>query len=320
MKSEHIQLMNQMGIEKKAFLFLINFEKTDVKIFPLPADNNKVLYNFGGEKNYQDIEIKKELIFKKELVSMAEYDAKFQKIMQNIHQGKISLINLTSPTAVESNFSLEEIFHASKAKYKLYLKDEFTVFSPEIFIKISNNTISTYPMKGTIDASIPNAEEIILNDKKEILEHKDAVNLLSEDLQKIAKNVRTERFRFISKIKNRDRELLQVSSEICGNIQNDWAKNIGSILDKLLPAGSICGFPKDESIKIIHEVENYRRNFYTGVMGIFDGKTLDSAVMIRFIEKDNGKFFYKSGGGITQNSEMKKEYDELIKKIYVPIY
>lgn len=31
-------------------------------------------------------------------------------------------------------------------------KDAFVVFSPEIFVRINGTLISSYPMKGTIDA------------------------------------------------------------------------------------------------------------------------------------------------------------------------
>jgi len=42
--------------------------------------------------------------------------------------------------------------------------------------------------------------------------------------------------------------------------------------------------------------------------------------MIRYIEIEDGKFYYKSGGGITMNSDPEKEYRELIDKVYVPTY
>lgn len=87
----------------------------------------------------------------------------------------------------------------------------------------------------------------------------------------------------------------------------------------MLPAGSVTGAPKRETIKIIEEVEQYDRGWYTGVFGIFDGKQLDSAVMIRFIERDSEGLIYKSGGGITFMSDPAKEYEELIAKVYVPV-
>jgi para-aminobenzoate synthetase component 1 len=93
---------------------------------------------------------------------------------------------------------------------------------------------------------------------------------------------------------------------------------LGDIFQKLLPAGSISGAPKKKTISIINEAEAYTRGFYTGIFGYFDGKKLDSGVMIRFIRNDNGKLFFCSGGGITIHSNPKSEYQELIDKVYVP--
>ena len=56
-----------------------------------------------------------------------------------------------------------------------------------------------------------------------------------------------------------------------------------------------------------------------GYVAISMVKNLDSAVMIRFIEQNGEQLIYKSGGGITAQSEMMKEYEELIQKVYVPI-
>ena len=93
---------------------------------------------------------------------------------------------------------------------------------------------------------------------------------------------------------------------------------IGTLLDKLTPAGSITGTPKKSTVNIIDNIENYDRGFYTGVFGLFDGESLHAAVMIRFIEKENAQLVYKSGGGITIDSDAKSEYEELIDKIYLP--
>jgi para-aminobenzoate synthetase component 1 len=53
-------------------------------------------------------------------------------------------------------------------------------------------------------------------------------------------------------------------------------------------------------------------------MGLFDGENLDSAVMIRFIEQQGAQKIFKSGGGITSQSDVMEEYQELIKKVYLP--
>jgi para-aminobenzoate synthetase component 1 len=175
-------------------------------------------------------------------------------------------------------------------------------------------------MKGTIDAKIPNAKEKILADKKEMAEHVMVVDLLRNDLSQVATKVRVEKFRYIDTIKAGERELLQVSSKIRGDLPQKWQERLGDILVTLLPAGSITGAPKKRTTEIIEAVESYRRGYFTGIFGVFDGESLESAVMIRFIEKEGERLIYKSGGGITIDSDPQSEYNELKEKIYVPFF
>jgi para-aminobenzoate synthetase component 1 len=92
----------------------------------------------------------------------------------------------------------------------------------------------------------------------------------------------------------------------------------------LLPAGSITGTPKRKTVEIIHEIEKYDRGFFTGIWGIYDGTSLDTAVLIRFIERkknntnNKNQYIYKSGGGITLDSDINNEYNEMIEKVYIP--
>jgi para-aminobenzoate synthetase component 1 len=102
-------------------------------------------------------------------------------------------------------------------------------------------------------------------------------------------------------------------------LERGYLGSIGDIVVKLLPAGSVTGAPKARTVEIIAEVENAQRGYYTGVFGYFDGSKLDSGVMIRFIERKNDKYFYRSGGGITTQSVVESEYQEAIDKVYVPI-
>jgi para-aminobenzoate synthetase component 1 len=208
----------------------------------------------------------------------------------------------------------------SEAPYKLLFKDLFVVFSPELFIEIRKGKISSYPMKGTIDASVQDAAARILSDSKETAEHHTIVDMIRSDLSLVATNVKVERFRFLNSVKTHDKTLLQVSSEITGDLPDNYHAHLGDIFSNLLPAGSICGAPKKKTLEIIRKSEIYERGYYTGVFGIFDGTELCSAVMIRFIEKSNEKYVFKSGGGITFFSDAEKEYQELIDKVYVPIH
>ncbi len=174
-------------------------------------------------------------------------------------------------------------------------------------------------MKGTIDAALPNAAERILADAKELAEHVTIVDLLRNDLNRVALQVRVERFRYIEQIQTNRKSLLQVSSEISGLLSADHHNRLGDLFAALLPAGSVSGAPKAETLRIIREAEGTPRGFYTGVFGYFDGEDLESAVMIRFIEHGPDGLLFRSGGGITAFSDPQQEYRELLDKVYLPI-
>ncbi|MGB5966231.1 MAG: aminodeoxychorismate synthase component I [Sulfurimonadaceae bacterium] len=254
----------------------------------------------------------------KQPINYKTYKIGFDKIIEHIKAGETYLLNYTCSTPIKTTRTLKEIYQKAHAKFKLRFKDEFVCFSPERFIKIEGDTISTYPMKGTIDAAVPNAKESILNNEKEMAEHIMVVDLLRNDLGIVARDIKVERFRYIDHLKTGDKELLQVSSKITGKLPSSWRENFGKVINALLPAGSISGTPKKSTVKIIEEVEEHERGFFTGVFGYYDGQNFDSAVMIRFIEKQNDQLIYKSGGGITLDSQAEDEYQEMIDKIYIP--
>ena len=314
-----MQKLSKLAKEKEPFLFVLSYDLKEQFVQPLKDLDDDVFFKIGNIRNYTQESRKKDFYLKKSPLDFQEYQASMNKILDEIRQGNTYLLNLTFKTSIESNLSLKEIFTYARAKYKLYFKDKFICFSPEKFIEIEDNIISTYPMKGTIQASLPHAKESILANEKEMAEHVMIVDLMRNDLGMVGTNVHVEKFRYVEKIKAGDKELLQVSSKITAQLAKDWKEDLGEILQKLLPAGSITGTPKRSTVNIINNIENYKRGFYTGIFGVFDGENLYSAVMIRFIEKENHKLYYKSGGGITIDSNAKSEYKELIDKIYLPL-
>jgi para-aminobenzoate synthetase component 1 len=241
-------------------------------------------------------------------------------VMKQILYGNSFLLNLTFPTPIETSLSLEQIFSGSRAPFKLYCRDRLVVFSPERFVRIRNNLISSNPMKGTMDAGTPHAASILQSDFKEDAEHNTIVDLIRNDLSIISREVRVKRFKYIEKIRTHQGELLQMSSEIEGVLQENYRHSLGEMLFSLLPAGSISGAPKKKTVEIIQKAELCPRGFYTGIFGHFDGVNLDSAVAIRYIEKQGRKLIFRSGGGITARSNWEKEYEEMISKVYVPVY
>lgn len=307
--------MNALGKERRPFCFVIDYEAKNIDLIlledlPFADISISMDENTTYKKHHHS--------FTFTPVSFESYTQKFQSVIEKIEAGETYLLNLTQATSVNSSLSLEEIYAYANAPYKLRYKDQFVCFSPEAFVAIHDDTIHTYPMKGTINAALPNAKEQILANEKELAEHVMIVDLLRNDLSMVAKDVKVESFRYVQRFAAGERELLQVSSHISGKVDTAWHENIGDIFQKLLPAGSITGAPKRSTVSIIDAVEGYERGFFTGVFGIYDGTSLKSAVMIRFVEKTQQGYIYKSGGGITLESDLALEYAEYQEKIYLP--
>lgn len=318
----NFDLMDELSLKKVPFFFMVDFLLEKVEVFQEnEIKEESLLIDFQNFKNIKTTEAENAEIELKILSESAEnYRKGFDFVQENLRQGNSYLTNYTVKSEIAINLTLKEIFYHSKAKYKVWYNDEFVFFSPETFVEIIDDQIYTHPMKGTIEASIENAVEILKNDVKEKAEHFTVVDLLRNDLSMVADEVQVDEFQSIDFIKTQQKDLYAMSSKISGKLKPEFQNKIGTVMKTLLPAGSILGAPKPKTLEIIVEAENYDRGFYTGVCGWFDGENLDSCVMIRFIEKENGKLFFKSGGGITHLSKFADEYKEMKNKIYVPIH
>ena len=388
MKQEIIDKINRLASQDEPFLFVINYQGDKVFIRQLSDINpEECLFDFEGRGNFSD-EMKNnsekiaEISWQIAPPLYEDYERSFDIVKNNIMAGNSYLTNLTCKVPVNCNLSLEDIFNQAKGKYKLLLRrkrnqaedkaqqkeeeaqnkadkkeenieeisNPFVCFSPETFVRIKYGRIYSYPMKGTLDASLPDAEKQLMEDRKEAAEHATIVDLIRNDLSRVAENVRVDKYRYIDVLHTNKGDILQTSSEISGSLPEDYRQHLGEILDAQLPAGSITGAPKDKTMQIIQEAEGYDRGFYTGIMGIYDHGELNSAVMIRFIEEETSpvdfetdgeknfkasegkgdeasegkrdeasrKLYFKAGGGITSKSDCRKEYEEVIQKIYLP--
>lgn len=320
-QEEAIGRMNKWGGQGEPFLFIVDFEMERpvvLKLDEVPGDT--LLYDINGIRNFTGSRpLGKAAFFEKHPMPREQYHRAFQLVMDHLRAGNSYLVNLAFPTPISTNLSLKEAFFASRARYRLCWDGQFACFSPESFITIDEKgQIASFPMKGTIDAALPDARNLLMNNAKEKAEHATIVDLIRNDLSMVAENVRVKRYRYIEEVETHQGGLLQSSSEITGQLEVGYRNRLGDTVFQLLPAGSISGAPKRKTVEIIQAAERQRRGYYTGICGIFDGRRLDSGVMIRFIEQTPEGMVFKSGGGITANSREEEEYQEMLRKAYLP--
>ncbi len=323
-QQQWISLMDSYGASRRPFLFVISYDAQRAYVWPADAIPGGVAFQLPSTSRVPPVvPLPEQIGFDVEAPTPQDYARAFHHVHEEICAGNSYLLNLCARSRLRTNLRLRDFFHHASAPYKLLVEgseEKFCCFSPEPFVLIHAGEISSYPMKGTISADLPDAEHRLLADEKERCEHATIVDLIRNDLSRVSTRVHVPRYRYVERVETARKSIFQTSSEVRGSLPEGWEQQLGSMLAQLLPAGSISGAPKRKTCEIIAEAERMERGFYTGVFGYFDGTALESAVCIRFVEQQGEELFYKSGGGITAMSELQSEYEELVSKVYVPFY
>ncbi|WP_042355408.1 anthranilate synthase component I [Bacillus rubiinfantis] len=189
--------------------------------------------------------------------------------------------------------------------------------SPESLIKTRGKTVTVNPIAGTKkrgktieeDKQI---EESLLQDEKELAEHKMLVDLGRNDLGKVCKvgSIQVGKFMKVERF----RHVMHLVSEISGQL--DCTKSALDALAACLPAGTVSGAPKVRAMEIINSLEKSKRGLYSGAIGYVsaNGNT-DFALAIRTMILKDGTATIQAGAGIVYDSIPESEYEETENKL-----
>ncbi len=192
-----IRQMNDWGGKGRPFFFLIDFDQLKPVVLPLEETAAAGIQFSMSNGLFSKTEPSVPVTLEYDRYPFDSYAAQFNNVMDHLRAGDSFLVNLTCQTPVRLNLGFSQVYTIVRAKYKLLYKDHFLVFSPETFVQIQDGVITSCPMKGTLDASIPNALQMLTENPKEKAEHSTIVDLIRNDLSIVATNVQVKRFRYI---------------------------------------------------------------------------------------------------------------------------
>ncbi|MCE3278705.1 MAG: anthranilate synthase component family protein [Bacteroidetes bacterium] len=259
-------------------------------------------------------------------ISKEEYINTFNKIKQHIERGDIYEINLcqefySENAEIDPPAVFNKLDKTSLAPFSAFCKlNEHYILSasPERFLKKKGNKIISQPMKGTIKRAEDKLKDEELkqqlgNDKKEQNENVMIVDLVRNDLSKIAKRgtVNVDELFGIYSFAQVHQMISTISCELKENI------SFSDILNATFPMGSMTGAPKVSAMKIIEETESTMRGAYSGALGYIDPSgDFDFNVIIRSIlYNSNNKYLsFMTGSAITSKAEAETEYEECLLK------
>ncbi|MFJ7725728.1 anthranilate synthase component I [Neobacillus sp. NPDC097160] len=204
--------------------------------------------------------------------------------------------------------------------YMFYLDFEgYTVIgsSPESLIKTRDNTVISNPIAGTKRrGKTSNEDQLIerelVNDEKELAEHRMLVDLGRNDLGKVCEfgSVQIEKYMVVEKF----RHVMHLVSEISGKLHSE--KTALDALASCLPAGTVSGAPKVRAMEIINSLEKSKRGLYSGAVGYVSANgNMDFALAIRTMIIKDGTAYIQAGAGIVHDSNPESEYEETLNKL-----
>jgi para-aminobenzoate synthetase component 1 len=174
----------------------------------------------------------------------------------------------------------------------------------------------TRPIKGTVRrlAGDEGAEARLLADPKERAEHSMIVDLMRNDLGRVAR-VGTVRVEAPLRVEPFTGLYHLVSTVAC---ETRAGVSATDVLEASFPPGSITGAPKLRAMEIIESLERHPRGVYCGAVGFIDrAGGLSLAVSIRTATVRAPEVEYWAGGGIVEASDPDRELAETELKAHV---
>jgi isochorismate synthase len=185
--------------------------------------------------------------------------------------------------------------------------------SPEILVSENKDGIfKTVALAGTQSAFDINNKEIrsidALWSHKEIEEQA----LVSRYIINCLKKIRVREYEEEGPKTIKAGNLLHLNSTYIIDSKTINFSNLSTVmLDLLHPTSAVCGMPKELAEEAISQAENYDRELYSGYLGPVNIENESHLfVNLRTLKIENYEVFAYAGGGITEDSDPEKEWQE----------
>lgn len=252
-----------------------------------------------------------------------EYEAVVEKTKHHIKEGDIFQAVVSNRLSAPFQGSLLNAYRKLRtmnpSPYMFYFTSpqlELTGASPETLVKLTDGTLYTFPIAGTMKRGQTEAEDraieqMLIHDEKELAEHNMLVDLGRNDLGRVSQmgTVQVDALHQLQRFSH----VIHITSTVTGRIRED--KDALDAIAATLPAGTLSGAPKIRAMQILQELEKSKRGIYGGAVGYIDFTgNMDVCIGIRMGMAKNGRVYVRSGGGIVADSVPQKEYEETVMK------
>ena len=253
-----------------------------------------------------------------------EHAGAVRQILDWIAAGDLYQANLTFQVAVPwatGPFDLARLLEhqtPGAAHAALIILDESRAVvsvSPETFLRIDGDRITTRPIKGTRPRGRTRRDDeaaaaALRASAKDAAEHVMIVDLERNDLGRVCRpgSVVVPEYAALEQHPT----VWHLTSTVQGRLRPD--ASFEDVVAATFPPGSVTGTPKRMAVARTRLLEPVRRGAYCGAIGLVTTGLVELSVAIRTAVVDGGVASYGTGGGIVADSEADAEYDEALAK------
>jgi len=294
-------------------------EENEIRIYSLSNITDIVNELNQFKRKYKNIESKFSQICSD--LGPDSFNKKVNHVLEEIRLGNLFQCVISETFKIQDNIDTHQLFQTlylnESVPYLYYFKNEEIELlgaSPETFITIKDNKITSFPIAGTRPRKSDPLEDRkaaaeLENCPKENAEHLMLVDLARNDLGRVSKQIEVEQYKKLTSYK----KVHHLVSKVTG-ILNE-RKTVTDAFNSCFPAGTLSGAPKIQAMKTINQIENNLRGPYGGcVLHYHFNDYFDSFIVIRSLLVQNQTYTFRAGAGIVYDSIPQHEYKEIQNK------
>ncbi len=246
------------------------------------------------------------------------WTTKIEKALSALRKKSITKIVLARKMSLASNSAIPlevlpgRLKKANPNSNIFFIKKNESVFlgaSPEILMEVISNTLKTEAIAGSRRRGGNKEEDGELENElfysnKECAEHNFVVDFLVTNLAELASDVSYNKIPTVKKLTS----IQHLSTEITAKLKD--GSSLFSVIKNIFPTPAVCGYPKEEAMKLISELEDFDRGLYAGLVGWISPSSAQLIVAIRSALINKNTIFVYAGCGIVEGSNPESEFAE----------
>jgi isochorismate synthase len=283
-------------------------------LFPIEASE------FISEELSIDIINFKEITFSTNVKSKEHHIKLVDNTIEEIINNDLKKVVISRKEVLEiTDFNLIKIYQKLLQSYKnafvyVWFHPKVGLWfgaTPETLLNVEKNIFKTMSLAGT--QVYQNTQNIVWK-SKELEEQQLVTDFIESQLAGISSNLKIDKKETI-----KAGNLLHLCTMVTGEL--DENSTLKTLIRALHPTPAVCGLPRENAKKFILKTEQYNRSFYTGFLGELNfqknktaSKTSSLFVNLRCMSIIENNVSIFVGGGITKDSNSKKEWEETVSK------